>query len=321
MTPLLPIFHLLSPANENGRLSVLIFHRILATSDPLFPGEPDAQCFDDILVWMKSWFNVLPLDEAVARLQTRSLPPRAAAITFDDGYADNYHVALPILKKHGLSATFFVATGFLDGGIMWNDAIVEAVRRAPGNKLDFGSLHLGTYRITTPIERRTTIDALISKIKYLDPGERQELVERCVDATGSILPSDLMMTSLEVRALRKAGMLVGAHTVTHPILARTPSSAAKQEIIGSKKFLEGILGESVLLFAYPNGKPGADYGTEHVEMVREAGFSLAMSTAWGAARDPQNLYEIPRFTPWDRSKFRFGLRMAQNLMRRHQLLV
>jgi hypothetical protein len=79
--------------------------------------------------------------------------------------------------------------------------------------------------------------------------------------------------------------------------------------------LEGILGEQVSLFAYPNGKPLADYQPEHVEIVKNAGFKLAMSTAWGAANIKQDVFQIPRFTPWDRSKLKFGIRMAQNLIK------
>ena len=74
------------------------------------------------------------------RLQQGRLPPRALAITFDDGYADNRTVAAPLLERHGLPCTFFVATGFLDGGRMWNDTLIETVRRAPGQTLDLRDL-------------------------------------------------------------------------------------------------------------------------------------------------------------------------------------
>ena len=71
-------------------------------------------------------FVPLPLSEAVDRLMIGELPPRAACVTFDDGYIDNVELALPILQSHGLSATFFVATGYLDGGWMWNDKVIGA---------------------------------------------------------------------------------------------------------------------------------------------------------------------------------------------------
>ena len=88
-------------------------------------------------------FNVIPLLDAVRHSAAGTLPPRAACITFDDGYADNAEVALPILQRHKLHATFFVATGFLNGGRMWNDTIIELVRRAPDGVLDFSAFGLG----------------------------------------------------------------------------------------------------------------------------------------------------------------------------------
>lgn len=315
MLPLTPLFRLLSPANRRARLSILILHRVHRETDPLFPGEPDARWFDEMLGWIKNWFNVLPLDEAVAQLQSGSLPSRAAAITFDDGYADNLHVALPILQKHGLSATVFVATGFLNGGIMWNDSVIEMVRQAAGTQLDFEEFGLGCHRIESVSDRQNTISSLISRIKYLEGQARIEMVNRCVEKSGCILPGNLMMTSGELRQLRHAGMCIGAHTIHHPILARLSSGEARQEIQGCKEILTDILREPVSLFAYPNGKPGTDYLPEHVQMVRETGFSAAVSTVWGAANGQQDLYQLPRFTPWDRSKTKFGLRMARNLAR------
>ncbi|WP_163360867.1 polysaccharide deacetylase family protein, partial [Escherichia coli] len=91
---------------------------------------------DAILGWLRSWFNVLPLDEAAQRLKDGSLPARAAALSFDDGYADNHDIALPLLQKHGLPCSFFIATGFLDGGRMWNDTLIESIRLSTKPLLD-----------------------------------------------------------------------------------------------------------------------------------------------------------------------------------------
>jgi len=110
MNALVPAFRHLSPAGPKARLSILAFHRVLRESDPLFPEVPDTRRFARVLTWLKGWCNVLPLDKAVERLSRGQLPERAAAITFDDGYADNYTEALPVLREHGMSATFFVAT-------------------------------------------------------------------------------------------------------------------------------------------------------------------------------------------------------------------
>lgn len=307
------LFGTLAPAGRRSRLSVLIFHRVHAEADPLFPGEAHARSFDRQLGWLKRWFNVLPLAEAVTGLRDGTLPARPAAITFDDGYADNRTVALPILQRHGLTATFFIASGFLDGGRMWNDTLIEALRRCPGPRLDLTPLGLDAHSVSSIEERRTAIQTLIPRLKYLEPAERLRQVERIAECAGAELPDDLMMTSAQVRELARAGMTIGAHTINHPILARLKDDEALQEMREGRRQLEAIIGAPVRLFAYPNGKPDEDYTAAHARMAREAGFEAALSTAWGAASPGCDLYQIPRFTPWDRSAWRYGLRLADNL--------
>jgi len=90
---------------------------------------------------------------------------------------------------------------------------------------------------------------------------------------------------------------------------------ARAEIVGGKHCLEEITGAPVTLFAYPNGKPGRDYGPRDVELVRQAGFAAAVSTSVGAANRASDLFQLPRFTPWDRSPRLFGLRLLANCMR------
>jgi peptidoglycan/xylan/chitin deacetylase (PgdA/CDA1 family) len=87
--------------------------------------------------WIRDWFNVVPLTEAVRGLSSGCLPERPLSITFDDGYADNVNVALPSSPASVCMRTFFVATGFLDGGRMWNDTVIEAIRAHQGDRLDF----------------------------------------------------------------------------------------------------------------------------------------------------------------------------------------
>ena len=102
-------------AAAGRRLSILIFHRVLPRPDPLFPDEIDAAQFDRLMALVAGGYNVLSLGRALPLLATSQLPPRALVITFDDGYADNAEIALPILRRHGLVATFFVASGFQIG--------------------------------------------------------------------------------------------------------------------------------------------------------------------------------------------------------------
>ena len=311
----------LSPAGPRARLSTLIFHRVLPVADPLFPEELDRARFDALCGWLRAWFNVLPLDHALTRLREGSLPSRALAISFDDGYADNHEVALPVLQRHGLSATFFVASAFLDGGRMWNDSVIEALRRTLREDILPGDLDGTLEQALPPLplraagQRRAAIDRVIDAVKYLEPTLRQRAVDVLVRQCAAALPDDLMMSGLQLQSLHRAGMGIGAHTLTHPILARLGDDEARSEITRGRDALQRLLAERVALFAYPNGKPGQDYTERSVELVREAGFDAAVSTAPGVATAASDRFQIPRFTPWDRQRTRFGLRLARNLMR------
>lgn len=302
-----------SPAGQAGCLSTLIFHRVRPEPDSLFPGEPDARVFDRILCWVGANFNVISLRQAVDCLARGSLPARALSITFDDGYGDNFEVALPVLKRHGMHATFFVTSGFLDGGRMWNDTVIESIRGYRGEQLDLSDIGLGAFLLDDVGKRRTAIDQLLGQLKYRTLTERSDLVEAIAAAASISLPENLMMSSAQLKALRDAGMTIGGHTASHPILARLNEEAAFEEILVGKHRLEAILGESIDLFAYPNGKPGRDYLAAHPAMVKRAGYVAAVSTAPGVARSGCDLYQIPRFTPWDRSMWRFNLRMLSNV--------
>ena len=296
------------------RLSILIFHRVLPTRDPLLPGEPDAAAFEARMRWLASAFRVMPLVEATRRLTDGTLPANAAAITFDDGYADNLTVAAPILSSLRLTATFFIATAFLDGGRMWNDTVIESVRLAQAPTLDLDALGIGRWPCGSDAERTTTIDGLLERLKYLPQNERQVRVDAIAAAVGLPATSELMMTRAQVRELRRHGMSIGAHTRTHPILTTLSADAARAEIEDGRRELEDILGERVKAFAYPNGKPIRDYDRSHVALVRELGFDVAVSTAWGVSDRTSDRFQLRRFTPWDRQVGRFGLRLARNLV-------
>lgn len=316
MTLLKTAFNLATPGGSRAKLSTFIFHRVLPNPDPIFPDEPDAARFDQMLGWIKSWFNVLPLDVAIDLFITQKLPPRAAAISFDDGYADNCTIALPILQKHGLPACFFIATGFLDGGRMWNDTVIESIRTCQDSHLDLTPIGLDNHPVRSIVEKRAAIEAIIGQIKYLPASERLALTNKLAEAALHSPPDDLMMTSEQVKKLYASGMQIGAHTVSHPILARSSLTEARQEIAESKEFLEKLLQTRIRLFAYPNGKPVNDYLPEHANLVRELGFDAAVSTVSGAATlKGSDRYQLPRFTPWDKTKSRFGFRMLQNLLK------
>ena len=305
-----------SPAGANGRLSILIYHRVHAGPDPLFPHEATTETFDAQMSRLTAVFNVMPLSEAATHLKQGTLPARAACITFDDGYADNYTIALPILQRHGLMATFFIATAYLNGGRMFNDTVIEAIRSTRHDTLDLTELGLGRHDTASSEAKARAINQILPKVKYLPLEQREAKVARlCELAACGPLPDYLMMTTSQLKGLHAAGMEVGGHTARHPILAKLNEVEVRKEIAEGKEFLEATLGERIRFFAYPNGKPGVDYLPEQASIVRDMGFDAALSTHWGAASRSSDIYQLPRFTPWSPKLSRFIPMLLQNLRR------
>ena len=200
-------------------------------------------------------FNVLPLHAALESLHSGGMPPRAVCITFDDGYRSTHDLALPVRRELGLPATVFVTTGYLDQGSMWNDRILEAVRRVSDDAVDLRGTGWGLHPVRDLAERKETIERLIEIAKYLPPSERQDLTLRLEASAGCGEGSKVLMLTAEmVRTLSREGIAIGAHTVSHPILTRLEDEQARLEIEESKRQLEAITGERVRFFAYPNGK-------------------------------------------------------------------
>lgn len=315
------IAHAFSPAGENARVSTLIFHRVLTAPDPLSPGEVTDSDFECVLSWCKALFNVIPLADAVAGLKSGRLPARPLVITFDDGYADNHDLAAPILRRLGLPATFFIASGYLDGGRMFNDDVACAVGRCSAPELDLTEVGLGRFPLVDLAERRTALSTLLPAIKVLPIAHRADVVARILELADVQPPASLMMSSEQVASLKRQGFEIGAHTVSHPILAHLDRAAARSEIRCGRLRLEQITGAPVRFFAYPNGRPGEDFSAETVQLVRELGFDAACTTTPGVATRRSDLFQLPRFTPWDRTPLRFALRMVRNLMRSRPLTV
>jgi len=293
------------------RLCILNYHRILDKCDPIFESDPDVETFQWQMELLAECFNVLPLYDAVLALQTGRLPPRAVCITFDDGYRSVHDLALPILTRLSLPATVFVSSGFVEKENMWNDRIVEAVRKLPIGELDVRDFGMGVYRIIDAESRGAVASQLTYSSKYMLPVLRTDLAQKLEQLAGSVSGTDLMLTREMIRTLHSNGIEIGGHTISHPILTSIEDHAAHEEIYGCKQQLEVITGSTVRLFAYPNGKPDIDFDKRHSSMAKEAGFYAAFTTAMGAASKSHDLFQLPRSRPWDKTPLTFGLRLLR----------
>ena len=216
--------------NFDNRLVILNYHRVLDKPDPLRPFDPDKTFFQRQIRHLTRWWRVLPLREAIPRLQDGTLPARAVSITFDDGYEDNLANAVPVLERYSATATFFVATGYLGNGIMFNDLVVEAVRQCGDEAVSIAGIETPISVGTTSDQRLAAVSSVLEAIKYRPLEERQELALSLAAEHKVNLRKRTMMTREQVLGIREAEMEVGAHTENHPILREVSEADAKKGI-------------------------------------------------------------------------------------------
>lgn len=301
---------LISGNRGKGKLLVLTYHRVLEEYNEI-TDEIDAAQFTRQMETLSEYFNVLSLDEGLQQVNSGEISPGSVCITFDDGYRDNYDVALPILKSLNLPATFFIATGYLGKGIMWNDVVVESIKNTTLTCLDLAGLSLDKYAVTSIQQKKTLIDVLISRWRNKSLYERNLLAAKLNDIAKVSLKQRMMMTKDEVRQLSRSGMEIGGHTVNHPVLTSENVDVVRNEIVEGKKQIEKITGKEVKYFAYPSGRFGKDYVREHVEIVEQAGFSAALTTNNGVIDQNATMFELPRISIDCANKFKFGASLAR----------
>jgi peptidoglycan/xylan/chitin deacetylase (PgdA/CDA1 family) len=304
-----PISRGVAFARPRARVPILILHRVNDEGDPFMPSLPTA-VFAARMAHIARHYRVLTVEELAERLQEGRVPRNALALTFDDGYRDNLTHAAPILKRLGLSATVFLVTGHIDAPqALWFDRLAMAFKTAAARRVALGDgrlLSLGTVG-----ERLTGLDVALAHLKRVSDEERSASVERLIAALHPNFerPKRLMLSWDEVDTLRRLGFSIGAHTVTHPILSRLSSDRAWDEIHGSKAAIEKALGDPVRAFAYPNGGPN-DYNETVTCLVRDAGFTCALTTRRGLNDTNTPVLELRRGGPWEHHLPTFALKLA-----------
>ncbi|MGC3984919.1 MAG: polysaccharide deacetylase family protein [Pseudorhodoferax sp.] len=308
-----PVFRVLS----RGKLSVLLFHKVPRRANPLAPHEIDLATFTNALEAARSLFRIIPLSDAVTAMRAGTLPPRAACITFDDGYREWALGAVPVLQRLQIHATFFITTGQFRGLPIWSERILHAISAAPAARevLDLGVEGLSDLLMASNGDRQASIARVEAQLKYMPLAEREQSLQRLEDLCEVRRDEVEVMPETEVRALHAAGFGIGSHTVAHPILARCTGGEAYREIAEAREHLEGMIGGRVDGFAYPNGIPSKDFDASHVDMVRRAGYRYAVTTGWGTASAGNSPFQIPRFTPWGPTFGRMAWQFARNLRR------
>jgi peptidoglycan/xylan/chitin deacetylase (PgdA/CDA1 family) len=288
---------------RSDRLAILTYHGV--SEDPAALGvlsglHVPRDSFEAQLGYLSANHPVLPLAEALSRLaEGEPLPRGAVCITFDDGYRNNYRVAFPALRRHGLPATIFLATHFVGSGqMLWHDRVARVLQSMPPGEL---KLDGQVWQLTSPGDRRAAFSDLTSALKSLPEVEMLSRLAQLEDharvgaASGPLPPDSEIMDWDEARDMKDSGLITfGSHTVTHPILSRLTPERLREELGDSRAKIEAELGVPCNLLAYPNGRP-EDVTNEVVRCARECGYSHALTTELGRARPAGDPMRIPRF--------------------------
>jgi peptidoglycan/xylan/chitin deacetylase (PgdA/CDA1 family) len=313
------------------RALIVLYHRVVdLPSDPQLLGVTPRH-FAEQLEVVRKHAHPLRLQDLVKVLRAGMVPRRAVVITFDDGYVDNLSNAKPLLERYDIPATVFATSGHV--GIpheFWWDELDRLVLQ-PGTvpeKLDL-RVNGSTYRWEAgeaaqyseedyerhrgwhieqpedPGPRQRLYRSLYQLLHNLPEAERQRLLDEVRGWSGAGpdgRPTHRTMAPDEVMRLAEGDLIeVGAHTVTHPVLAALTAVAQRDEIWGSKAHLEELLNRRVTSFAYPHGA----YTDETLALVKEAGYACACSSDTDAVWQGADCFGLPRVVvrDWDGEVF------------------
>jgi peptidoglycan/xylan/chitin deacetylase (PgdA/CDA1 family) len=264
-----------------GSLVVLMYHRVLPQDSPARRTEQPGmyvspETLDLHLNELKRHFEPVHLDEWLQRAKRgETLPRLACAITFDDGWRDNYEFGLPVLVKHGAPATIFLVSSYIGTSYrFWPNRLMSLLQKsfaAPGSVTFPEPLS----RIVSPLLAAATgrgelraedADALVQGAKEWDEEEIRGLVETAARSCGGNGDAGEILDREQVIKMGATGLVrFGSHTATHFRLGgRISSQDLEREIVGSRKALQDLSGQAIELFCYPNGETSQDA----IEVVR-----------------------------------------------------
>lgn len=303
----------------NGVL-ILNYHRIGEPGDSLFDRNlwsASAEDFDRQLLFLSKNFDVIGLGDLEHSLaQPRG---RFVMVTFDDGYRDNFSIAFPVLKSRGVSATFFISTGFIDRPtVPWWDELAWMTRTTSIASLPANEW-LPTSVALDPSDRERAFGRFLAIYKSLGNELTGLYLDFLADALGTgrcpaSLATDLWMTWDMLREMHAGGMTFGGHSVTHPILANQTADQQDWEVGECQRRLVAELGVPIDVFSYPNGKPES-FNEFTRAALRAHGFRWAFAHAGGFCQpesvDRLALRRSPVETDIDLSQFRATATLPQ----------
>jgi peptidoglycan/xylan/chitin deacetylase (PgdA/CDA1 family) len=303
-------------------LSILAYHRVYDMGEEaLFPFDPElvsatVKDFRWQMLALRRHFTPLALSSVVALMRRgEALPPRAVAVTFDDGHRDNYTHAFPVLREAGVPATIFLSTGYVGGpGTFWFDEAAFRLRTMPAGVRRIASLDLDLELDGMP-SRVAATDRVLAALKAVPDARRHEALAEIARASGIARVDDARSAVLDweqVREMHANGVEFGSHTVTHPILSNASDAAIREELQESRRAIEARLDAPAETLAYPVGGEAA-FDSRVVESAKACGYALGMTYVPGVNAWPLpdafgvRRLHVERYT--SRARFRAMLEM------------
>jgi peptidoglycan/xylan/chitin deacetylase (PgdA/CDA1 family) len=236
--------------------------------------------------WLAEHCHVLPVREGLRALEGGDpLRRPLVAVTFDDGYADNYDLAAPILEEYGLRGTFFITSGFVEQGQpLWYDRAADAWQRASDAARNVLLERLHGHIGSMPLGKKMIagVQTWMAGLKNVLPEQRFGLLHQAEAGNNEAIDPERYraMTPLQVIDLHRRGHEIACHTVTHPILPQLDDDNLRSELTHSARCLEAWIGEQPVGFCYPNG----DFDGRVERAVVEAGYQYGCLMQTGLNR-------------------------------------
>jgi peptidoglycan/xylan/chitin deacetylase (PgdA/CDA1 family) len=276
------------------RLVVFAWHNVGPTWFSPTPRRTSVRGLARQLRTLAAAFSVVPLDDALDRVYGgRALPPRAAALTFDDGYRDNLELAAPLLERLGLPATFFLVPTLLDGGRAWWETVAWAFARSSRRELTWQGRR---WPLETPQRRAATVGIVCEGLKPVDHAARLRAIDELTDLLqprGGYGESFFLDWDGARQLACRPGVGIGSHSRDHAILSRESAQAQVADLTEARRALERGLDVPVSALAYPNGLR-TDYDEQTIAAARQAGHRWALTARTGVNRPDTPPYELRR---------------------------
>jgi peptidoglycan/xylan/chitin deacetylase (PgdA/CDA1 family) len=243
-------------------------------------------------------YDVMSLDQLLMHVQTgytgHKMP---VAITFDDGYRDNYLYAFPVLRTHNIPAMLYLTTECIGGGAcLWTSELRYIILKNAKPNLRLNTLE-EEYVLGSRNDRFKALHNIKTRLLALPRGMREEVLSELRHQAGvkDLTPlNGTMLNWNEVREMRKAGISFGAHTASHPSLPHIPLEEARKEILESKNVLESQLDEPIKHFSYPNPGDRINFNGELKGMLQSAGYNSATTSEPGYIKPGDDFFQLNR---------------------------